>query len=61
MDAALLDVCGLFNGNHLPLHLGKLGCGLLVAADEKRGWPKDDNGRSGCQAVVGSLLILNAR
>jgi len=47
LDAALFDVCSLLNGNHLPLHLGKLGRSLLVAADEKRGWPKDDNG-SGC-------------
>jgi hypothetical protein len=60
LDAALFGVSGLFDSNHLPLHLGEFSGCLFVAADKERGWLEDDNSGGGSQTVVGSLLILNA-
>jgi len=58
LDAAFLCDRGLLNGNHLPLHLGQFGRGLLVAADQERRRPEDDDGGRGGDAVLCALTIL---
>jgi len=58
LNVALLCDRRLLDGNHLPLHLGQLGCGLLVAANEERRRPEDDDRGGGCHAVFGALTVL---
>jgi hypothetical protein len=47
LDIALFRNGGLFDGNHLALHVGELGGRLFVTANEKCSGPKDHNSRSG--------------
>ena len=59
LDAAPLHVRFLFDRDHLPFHLSKFGCGLLIPADEERGRPEDDDGCSGRHSVTSALAMLN--
>jgi len=43
LDVAVLRDGSLLHGDHLALHLRQLGGRLLIAADEERCRPKDDD------------------
>jgi hypothetical protein len=58
-DVALFGDRRLLDGNHLALHLGELGRGLLVTTDEKGGRPEDNDRGRGGDAVFGPLTILS--
>jgi hypothetical protein len=59
LNITLLGDRGLFYGDHLPLHLGEFGSGLLITTDEEGGRPEYDDSRRGSPPVFGSLTILN--
>src|SRR5258708_20590169 len=61
LDPASLHVRFLLDRDHLPFHLSKFAALLLIPADEECGRPEDDDGASGCNAVVGALAVLDAR
>ena len=60
LNAALFLNRRLLNSDHLAFHLRKLGRSLFVSADKEGSGPKDDDRRCRRQAIVGSLLILDA-
>jgi hypothetical protein len=60
LDVALLGDRSLLDRYHLAFHICQFGCGLLVAANEERGWPEDYDGRCCHEAVLGPLTILSA-
>ena len=57
--ALLCDGC-LLDRDHLSLHLGQFGRGLLVTADEERRRPEDDDRCRRGDAVLRPLTILRA-
>jgi len=61
LDIALLRDRRLFDCNHLALHLSELGRVLLVALDEERGWPENDNGGGRRPLIFCALAVLDTR
>jgi hypothetical protein len=57
--AVLLDRC-LLDSDHLPFHLGQLGGGLLVTADQEGSRPEDDNRGGGRYSILRALAVLCA-
>jgi hypothetical protein len=61
LDVALFGNRRLFDRDHLPLHLSKFGCGLLIPPDKERGRPEDDDGGRGCDAIARAFAVLDTR
>jgi hypothetical protein len=61
LDLAFFGIRSLFYRDHMTLHLGKFGRGLLVATDEEGCRLENNDCRRGGQAVIGALLILCTR
>jgi hypothetical protein len=58
LDPAVLRIRRLLDGDHLALHLRKLGRRPLVTADEERCRPEYDDRRGRRPAVFGALAVL---
>lgn len=58
LNIAFLRDGGLLNGDHLPFHLTKLGCSLLVPSNKESGRPENDYSSSRGNRIVGALFIL---
>ena len=59
-DPTIFLNAGLFDSNHLALHLGQFRSGLLVAANKERRRPKHDDGNARGDLVACPLVILSA-
>jgi hypothetical protein len=58
LNIAFLGDRSLLDCDHLSLHVGKFGSSLLVATNEERGRPEDDDSGCGHQLVFRSLAVL---
>jgi hypothetical protein len=59
-DTAFFRTRCLFNGDHLPFHLGKFARRLLLAADEERSRPDDHYSRARGPGIFWALTVLAA-